>query len=336
MAKKSNKNRLKIVCLGGGNLMPKLLLAPLKKYPFHLTGINSMVDSGGASGSLRQQFNVLPPGDIRRLFLALSDAPKWKKQLWTFRFGNEIFGVADGDVNRHKGQNFGNAFLAGLEWNLKDYRQVIRVTSEFMELGKNRALPMIIDKTDIFAELENGQTIEGEREIELAENHGANLKIVRIFQKPASKVFSEAKRAILEADMIIIGPGDLYTSIAPCFLANDAAAIFKKAKGKKILIGNTVSRKCETGGFTLAKFTAEVEKYMGSQLDHVLYHDQPLDSRLLMEFQKNNPQICEVMPAGDNLHKNKFIGADIRSTKEFAYDSKKLIKQIFKIANVKL
>jgi len=334
-AKKDQYLKMKIVCLGGGNLMPKLLLEPLKKYPVELTGITSMIDSGGASGAFRQEFDVLPPGDIRRLVLALSNAPKWKKQLWTFRFGNEVFGVADGDINRHKGQCFGNAFIAGLEWNLKSYRKAIAIVAEFMELGQNRALPMIAEKTNIFAELENGDILEGEREIELAENHDANLKIKRIFQKPESKLYPEAKKAILETDLIIIGPGDLYSSIAPCFLAKDAPAILRKAKGKKILISNTVARKCENDGFSIARFVAEVEKYMGSPLDYVLYHGKPLDKHLLAKFQKENPQIGDLIRIDDNLPKDKFIGKDIYKKDEFAYDPKKVISNIFKIISKK-
>ena len=121
--------------------MPKLLLEPLKKYPVQLAGITSMVDSGGASGEFRKQFGVLPPGDIRRLILALSNAPEWKKQLWTFRFGNEVFGVADGDINRHKGQCFANAFIAGLEWTQKSYRKAIAIVS-FSSRRTSSASPM--------------------------------------------------------------------------------------------------------------------------------------------------------------------------------------------------
>jgi len=335
-AKKSQKKpktakKMKIVCLGGGNLMPKVILEPLKKYPVGLVGITSMVDNGGAYSVFRQQFNVLPTGDIRRHVLALSNAPKWKKQLWTFRFGNETFGAN----TWHKGQNFANAFIAGLEWNLKDYRKVLNIITEFMELGTNQALPMIIDKTDVCAELENGQIIEGEREIELCENHDSNLKIKKIFQKPESRIFPEAKRAILVADLILIGPGDLYTSIAPCFLAKDAAVTFKKAKGKKILICNTVARKGETHGFSIGKFASEVEKYMGSPLDYVLYHNKPLNMDLLSVFQKDDPHIGGPLAIDNDLPKDKFIGKDIYKKDEFAYDPKKVIANIFKIIGKK-
>lgn len=335
VAQKKNKKavkskKLKIVCLGGGNLVPKVLLEPLKKLPVQLTGITSMVDNGGAASVFRKQFNVLSPGDIRRHVLALSNAPEWKKKLWTFRFGEEFYGAW------HKGQSFGNAFIAGLEWNLKSHRKAMAIVSEFMELGDNRALPMTIDKTNILAELEDGSIIEGEREIELADNHNADLKIVRIFQKPEAKMFPESKKAILEADLIIIGPGDLYSSTVSCFLPKDAPAVFKKALGKKILISNAVSRKGETHGFSIGSFAAEVEKYMGSSLDYVLYNNKPIDVDLLAKYEKDESMVCQPLKIESDLPKDKFIGADIYRKDEFAYDSKKVISNVFKISGKKV
>jgi uncharacterized cofD-like protein len=146
-------------------------------------------------------------------------------------------------------------------------------------------------------------------------------------------LFPESKKAILEADLIIIGPGDLYSSIVPCFLAIDAPPVFKKSKAKKILVSNTVSRKGETHGLTIGGFAAEVEKYMGSVLDAVLYHNLPINSDLLAGYAKKNDMVCEPLPIEADLDKKKFVGADILSKDEFAYDPKKVIKQIFKIAN---
>lgn len=330
IAEENKKDKkLQIVCLGGGNLVPKVLLEPLKKYSVQLTGITSMVDSGGAAGALRKQFDVLPPGDIRRHILAMSNAPKWKKDLWKFRFGNEFFGAW------HKGQSFANAFIAGLEWNLKSHKKAMAIVSEFMELGGNRVLPMIIDKTDIVAELEDGSVIEGEHEIELAAEHDANLKIIKIFQKPAAKIFPEAKRAILAADLILIGPGDLYSSTIPCFLPTNAPKIFKNAKGKKVLISNTVSRKGETHGFSIESFAAEVEKYMGSSLDYVLYNNAPIDAVLLKRYEKEEKMICAPLKIENDLPKDKFVGANLLKADKFAYDPKKVVRQIFKLINYK-
>jgi len=134
-----------------------------------------MADSGGSGGYFRQKFGVLPPSDIRRHILALSNAPAWKKNLWQFRFGEEIF--EDG----HRGHVFANAFMAGLETAFKDYNKVIEYVNNFMEIGENAALPATIQPANLFAKLENGQIISGESEIDVPKSHNANLKIKQVF-----------------------------------------------------------------------------------------------------------------------------------------------------------
>ncbi|MCK5466031.1 YvcK family protein, partial [Candidatus Parcubacteria bacterium] len=198
----------KAVCFGGGNAIPKTILIPLKKYPVDITAITSMVDNGGSTGQLRTDFNVLPPGDIRRHVLALSEAPDWKKEFWQFRFGHEMF---DGG---HKGHSFSNAFIAGLEYNLKDFGKVLEVVNEFMEV-KGNALPATIEQTQIYAELENGEIAKGEDEIDVPQKHDPNLKIRRAYLEPEVKAYQPSLDAVTEADIIIIGPGDLYSSTIP-------------------------------------------------------------------------------------------------------------------------
>jgi len=171
MAGLKNAKKKKIVCIGGGTQIPPLLLDNLRKRPVEVAGITSMVDCGGSGGYFRREFGVLPASDIRRHILGLSNAPKWKKDLWRFRFGEEVF--EDG----HKGQVFANALMAGLENSLKNYRKVLQYVFEFMELGENRALPATIAQTHIVAELENGEIVKGEAEIDVPRRHDSRLKI---------------------------------------------------------------------------------------------------------------------------------------------------------------
>jgi uncharacterized cofD-like protein len=324
--KRTNKfQKMKIVCMGGGTQIPPLLLDSLRRRPVQVAGITSMVDCGGSGGYFRSKFNVLAPGDIRRHILGLSNAPQWKKELWKFRFGEEVF--EDG----HKGQVFANAFLAGLENAFGDYGKVLKFVYEFMELGDNRALPATVEQTHIIAELENGEIVKGEAEIDVPRNHDPHLKIRKVYLEPQVAAFAEAKKAILEADEIIIGPGDLYSSIVPCFLPDGIAAALKKTKAKKILICNTVTKLGETNGFSAKEFAGEVEKYMGSPLDYILYHNKLLDNGLLADFMKANPQIGGLIRVDGDLPKDKFIGKDIYKKNEFAYDSKKVIREIFKL-----
>lgn len=329
MAGLKNAKKKKIVCIGGGTQIPPLLLDNLRKRPVEVAGITSMVDCGGSGGYFRREFGVLPASDIRRHILGLSNAPKWKKDLWQFRFGEEIF--EDG----HKGQVFANALMAGLENSFKNYRKVLQYVFEFMELGKNRALPATIAQTHIVAELENGEIVKGEAEIDVPRRHDSKLKIKKVYLEPKAVAFPEAKKAILEADAIIIGPGDLYSSIVPCFLPAGISAALGKTRAKKILISNSLAKMGETQGFSVADFSAEIERYMRTKLDYVLYHNKPLDKALLAAFQKECPQISDALKINGDLPPDKFVGRDIYQKDKIAFDSKKVVREIFKLINYK-
>lgn len=321
----------RIVCFGGGNAMPKAVITPLKKYPVKITGITSMVDNGGSAGQLRVDFNVLPPGDIRRHILALSDAPQWKKDLWTFRFGHEVF---DGG---HKGHVFANAFIAGLEYNLKDYGKALEAMHEFMEVKKDhRALPATVDKTQIYAELENGEIVKGEDEIDVPIKHNPNLKIKRVYLETEAKAFPEALEAAEKADLITIGPGDLYSSSVPCLLMKGMSESFQKSKAKKVFICNTMTKFGETNDYSVMDFVKETEKYMGCPLDFVIYNAEIPDKKRIGEYKKEEPSVIELVKIGPSINSGqagkKFIGAKIL-TKEGAiiYDPEKLVKLIMSL-----
>lgn len=305
--------------------MPKAIIIPLKKYPVAITGITSMVDNGGSAGQLRVDFNVLPPGDIRRHVLALSDAPQWKKDFWVFRFGHEVF---DGG---HKGHVFANAFIAGLEYNLKDYGKVLDFLHEFMEV-RGKVLPATVDKIDIYAEMENGDIIKGEDEIDAPKRHDPNLKIKKVFLKPKANAYPPVLKAISEADAITIGPGDLYSSSIPCLLMEGMNEAFKKSKAKKILIVNTMTKLGETNDYSVMDFTREMEKYMGCDLDYVVYNAELPDKKRIEEYRKEEPSVIELVKVNDGLDAKKFIATKIL-TKEGAivYDPEKLVKTIMEL-----
>ncbi|MBU3965656.1 YvcK family protein [Patescibacteria group bacterium] len=331
VAKNKVKAIKKFVCFGGGNAVPKLLLESLKKYPVRITGVTSMVDNGGSAGQLREDFNVLPPGDIRRHILALSDAPQWKKDLWVFRFGHEVF---DGG---HKGHVFANAFIAGLENILKDYGKALDVMHEFMEVSKkHKALPATVEKTQIYAELENGETVKGEDEIDVPIKHDPKLKIKKVFLKPKAKAYPQVLKAIAEADAITIGPGDLYSSSIPCILMEGMADALCKTKAKKIFVVNAMTKLCETNDYSVMDFAKEVEKYMGCPLDYVIYNTEIPNKKRIEEYKKEEPSVIEMVKINPSINSGragkKFIGAKIL-TKEGAivYDPEKLVKTIMSL-----
>jgi len=322
-----NIAKQKIVCFGGGNAMPKAVLTPLKNYPIAITSITAMVTNGGSTGQFRNDFDVLPPGAIRNHIFALSHAPEWKKNLWNFRFGHEIF-----DEN-HKGHVFANAFIAGLEYNLKDYGKALEAMHEFMEVKKDhRALPATVDKTQIYAELENGEIVKGEDEIDVPIKHNPNLKIKRVYLEPQTKAFPEALEAVEKADLITIGPGDLYSSLIPCFLPEGMKEALQKSKAKKVLIVNAMTKLGETNDYSVLDFARQIEKYMGCALDHVIYNAEIPDKKRMEEYKKEEPSVIEMVKVDSGLDGKKFIGAKIL-TKEGAiiYDPEKLVKLIMSL-----
>ncbi len=320
---------LKIVAFGGGNAMPKAVLAGLLKQGVSITTITSMVDNGGSTGQFRKDFNVLPPGDIRRHLIALSKAPQWKKDLFAFRFGHEVFDQG------HKGHSFGNAFLAGLETSLKDYGKVLEIAHEFLEVD-GKCIPATTDKVNVCAELENGSTIEGEDEIDVPMKHDPSTKIKRIFLKPGARAYPPAVEAIKNADVITIGPGDLYSSLLPCFLPKGMAEALKSAKAKKVFICNAMTKHGETDGFTVSDFAAEAEKYAGCKLDYVLYNTAIQDSERLALHKKQEPAQVDLVKVDKGLNNPKFIGKDLlKSSGTIVYDPNKVAAALMQLAGAK-
>lgn len=317
----------KFVCFGGGNAMPKVVLHEFKNYDeFEITSVTSMVDDGGSTGALRKELNVLPPGDIRRHILALSQAEEWKKKLWKFRFANDIV-FEDG----HRGHNFANIFIAGLEHVLGDFEKALEIIHEFMRV-KGKCLPATLNKVTLYAELENGQILKGEYNMDVPKNRNGKLRIKRTWLEPEAKAYEPVLKAIEEADAIIIGPGDLYSSIVPCFLPKGIKHSLEKSNAKKIFIAPAMTKLVETYGYTLEDYVNEVEKYI-SNLDFVIYNITVPTQERIEAYKKEEPLLCElVLPKNKNLSEEKFISRDLLLKKGvIEYDPEKVKKTLLEI-----
>ncbi|MCS7093984.1 MAG: YvcK family protein [Candidatus Aenigmarchaeota archaeon] len=318
--------KVKIVCFGGGSAVPKLILESFKER-FHdkveLIGITSMVDNGGSTGALRKEFNVLPPGDIRRHMLALSEAEDWKKKIWEFRFAKNIE-LSPG----HYGHNFANVFIAGLEYILGDFEKVLEICHEFLKIKIGKALPATLDKVQLIAELEDGSIVEGEDEIDVGTNHDRNLKIKRVFLKPENaKAYQKALEEVKSADFLIIGPGDLYSSLIPCFLANGWKEAMKRSVGKKIFICPAMNKFGETQGFSIRDYVEEIEKYIGCPVDYVIFNTKSPSKERIERYGKKF--LIEAPKVNEGLDEKKYIGRDLLLEEgEIEYDKEKFIKII--------
>lgn len=308
----------KIVCLGGGNAMPKAVLEGLKKYPVKITAISAMLDSGGFAGKERELFKTkVSFGDIRRAALALSDAPKEKKEIFASRFG-------DGVV-------LANAYCTNIASSLT-IEALPEELKEDLSIPENReVLPVTLDNAQLCAQLENGQIIRGETNIDIPQHDGA-IKIKKVFLEPRAKAYSPALKAIQEADLIIMGPGDLYSSLAQILLVKRVPEALRKSRAKKVYVCNLMTKHGETDNFSVLDFTFETERYLGQEVDRVIFNNRKPSPLRLANYKKEHQELLGLVKFSEILDKDKFIGGDILTDKgPIIHDSDKLAKMIFSI-----
>ncbi len=249
----SNKNP-KIVVIGGGT-GSYVALTGLKKHPVDLTAVVSMMDSGGSSGRLRDELGVLPPGDIRQCLVALGTSSKLLRNLFSYRF-------EDGDL---KGHSFGNIFLSTLEKTTGSMEKAITEVGKILRI-QGKVAPVTFQKTDLCVELVDGKIITGETHIDEVENKVERARIKRAFLTPKVLPNQLSIDAINNADLILIGPGDLYTSIIPNLLVDNIVASIKKSKAQKIYVLNIMTKYGQTTHYTALDHVNDLEKYLGKNI----------------------------------------------------------------------
>ncbi len=312
----------KIVCLGGGNAMPKAVLTGLKNQPVKLSVICAMLDSGGSAGRLRKDYNISSPGDIRRAFIALANTSPVVENLLNYRFET-------GDL---KGHNFANLLITALDLNTGSYERTLEEMSRLLNI-EHQILPATLDNSNLYAVLENGKIIEGETNIDVPK-HDGNLKIKEVFLEPKAKAYPKSIEAISGADIIVIGPGDLYSSIAQILLTDGISKAIKESKAKKVYICNLMTKYGETNDFSVEDFTEEIEKYLGAKLNFVIYNNKKPAAQRLNSYLKEHPELLGMVKFSKKLKSNKkFIGANLlTSSGPIVHDPDKVSKTILKLA----
>ncbi|MFA5776556.1 MAG: gluconeogenesis factor YvcK family protein [Patescibacteria group bacterium] len=284
---------IKNVVIIGGGTGTFVTLSALKNYPVKLKAIVSMIDSGGSTGRLRDQLGVLPPGDVRQALVALSDESKIWRDLFTYRFEN-------GDLNGH---TFGNIFLSTIEKMAGSLPEAIKVSQKLLKT-KGDILPVTLDKSTLYAKLSDGTVVEGEAKIDvLGEDWKSPVrKISKCWISPKAYATKESLKAIEVADFIIIGPGDLHTSILPNFLVDGMARAITKSTAKKIFVVNLMTKRGQTDGFKASNFITELKKISrGLVFDYILINNGKVEKSVVGWYKKT----CEVGPVVNDLTENK-------------------------------
>ncbi len=229
----------KVVVIGGGSGLSTLIRG-LKEYTSNIVAIVTVADDGGSSGMIREEMGILPPGDIRNCILAMANTEPEMNKLLNYRF-------KDGSL---KGQSFGNLFLAAMSDITGSFEKGVEKMSEVLSVA-GKVLPVTLNDVRLVADLSDGTVVEGESEIPIAA-HERHACIKNIYLDPKRPpAYEETLEAIREADVIVIGPGSLYTSILPNFCVSGISEAVNKAEAIKIYIANIMTQPGETEGYDL-------------------------------------------------------------------------------------
>ncbi len=245
----SKKARKKIVVIGGGKGCAAVLSA-LAPYPVELSAVVAMADDGGSTGALRRELGVHPPGSVRPALVALAHN-KDAARLFEYRFEK-------GDL---RGHTVGNLVIAGFEKLFGDFERAVAEAGKILD-ARGKVVPSTYDPATLVAELADGSVVRGETEIDIPKQKN-RAPIQRVWLEPKARLNPKAREAILRADMIVIGPGDLYTSIIPNFLVSGMPVALKKSRAKKVYVVNAINKVGETDGFTAGDFVHTIERYVG-------------------------------------------------------------------------
>lgn len=318
----------KVVVLGGGT-GTFTILSGLKKYPLALSAVVSMADSGGSTGKLRDQLGVLPPGDVRQCLVALSESDEIMRELFNYRF-------SEGDF---KGHNVGNILISGLEKITGDFEEAVAAAGKILRIS-GKVIPVTTTQTQLCAVYDDGTEATSESEIDEAEERGAIKEIVL---RPEATITHDAALALLRADMIVIGPGDLYTSLGQCLVVKGVTAALQKTKAKIVYNVNLMTKVGQTTHMNAEEHVATLERWVGKDtIDYVLLNNHPLSSDLVEVY-----GLSGETPVEDSFsehHSYEVIRDDFLANGEFKqkkgdslkrslirHDSDKIAKKLFEI-----
>lgn len=288
-AGKTHEN-LKILAIGGGTGLP-IALEGLKTYSENLTAIVTVTDSGRSSGVIREQYGILPPGDVRNCLVALSETEEQEKdlyQLFQYRFNK-------GSLN---GMSLGNLLMAALTDITGSFDQAIKKASKILAI-KGKVLPSTLTSTHICAELKDGTVVEEELNVRAPRK----APIERVFLKSNDvECLPDAISEIEKADIIVIGPGSLYTSVISNLLVGGIKDALQRTKAVKIYLCNIVTQPGQTDNYTASDHIKAIIKYLGEGvLDYVLVNNNFPREEIIEKYRKGD---ADIVALDENLEKN--------------------------------
>ncbi|HET7035857.1 MAG TPA: gluconeogenesis factor YvcK family protein [Thermomicrobiaceae bacterium] len=266
----------RVATIGGGS-GSFTMLSELKRFATRIYAVVSMADSGGSSRRLIDEFGrPLPLGDLRQALVALSRSSRLWGDIFSYRFPDSDSGVIGG-------HSLGNLILHALQdQNAGDLQGALEDAEEILNTA-GHVLPVTLDNITLCAELSDGSLVVGESAIDRPEGR-AVLPIRRVFLEPAAQATPRARKALERAEKILIGPGDLYTSVIPCLLVEGVPEAIRSSDGEVIYICNVMTKHGETDGFSASDFVREIHRYLGRRVDAVVVNTGSLPPELVARY----------------------------------------------------
>lgn len=274
-------SELKIAALGGGTGLSTMLKG-LKLHTNNITAIVTVADDGGSSGVLRSDRNMLPPGDIRNCVAALTDIAPINAELLNYRFGDGIF----------EGHTLGNIILAAINDLSDSFNEAVKSFCSLMGVSAN-VIPVSNESITLNARLADGTIIKGESKIGKRTNIYTDIE--RVFLTPGHvKPVSAAIDAINEADIIVLGPGSLYTSVIPNLLVDGITDAIMNSRAKKVYVCNIMTQPGETLGYTASQHLDAIERHSERGIaDYIVINDAPVPEDVLRLYAAENASAVE-------------------------------------------
>lgn len=320
----------RIVCIGGGTGLFGTLMG-LKKLPnVLLSSIVAMTDDGGSTGKLRESFGILPAGDVRQNLVALANVPALMSEVLQHRFkaGGEAF----------KGHNLGNLFLTALYEIKGSMKEGVKCFGDILNI-QGIVVPVTDTYVKLNARFENGVTISGESRIDRAEGRHPDLKIEDLWHEPKAECNVDAYANVLNTDLVVIGPGDLFTSVITNLIVEHMPEAIAKTKAKKVYICNLMTKPGETAHYGVYEHVREIVKYLGGDhLDYVIVSKTKLSARAKKIYgdMGQHPVTLDEIKKIEGITRAKIIIADVgHETELVRHDSEKIKEVVRKILRIR-
>ncbi|WP_461182565.1 gluconeogenesis factor YvcK family protein [Virgibacillus kimchii] len=317
----NQKNQPRVVVIGGGTGMP-VLLRGLKNLPIALTSLVTVADDGGSTGRLRDEMAIPAPGDIRNVIAALSDAEPMLIELFQHRFevGNGL-----------SGHSLGNLLLAAMTSITGNFNTGIKEISRVLNV-KGKIYPISNENMALHAKMTDGTIISGESNIPLS-----NKRIERVFLSPQPvKPLPNAVRAIENADLVVIAPGSLYTSILPAIIMPQIEEAIRNTNGKVVYVCNVMTQAGETTGYTASDHVKAITDHIGDNtVDAIVVHNEPIKKAIQDVYAEENAEPVEydtdrLLNMGIQIIEGDIID---HSQSVMRHDTNKISKLLYSIIN---